>query len=63
MDQESFVFGSLTVLMLLGVVVLLSGVAQLGDLFVWAGTAVAMASVVGMGVYLARLDEPDGVGH
>ncbi len=63
MEQESLVFGSLTAVMLLGVVVLLAGVAQLGDAVVGAGTVVAMASVVAMGLYLMRIEGPEGAEH
>lgn len=63
MEQESFVFGSLTLVMLVGVLVLLAGVAELGNTVVVIGTFVAMASVVGMGLYLSRMESPEGASH
>lgn len=63
MEQESFVFGSLTVVMLLGVLVLLSGVAEFGDVFIGIGTVIAMLSVVGMGVYLMQIEGPEDASH
>lgn len=63
MDRESQVFGSLTALMIVGLAVLIAGVAWYGNTVLAVGGVLAIGAVLLMAYYVSEMPAPEESGH